>query len=149
MVESANLDFGQLWDLVYSEEYSRQGKPSLFKSRLESFEFKLLPEGRTVYSSPDYGKNKRISSMGSSEITDPFNFSKVPDEVNLLVWDTTSVESNGPKSRNEMYHVLKSFTELEQSGVVLSPTLSALKVNMSPLFRSHCLYIPNLLRREA
>ena len=95
-----------------------------------------------------------------------FNFTRVPDELNLVIYqnnreiDDTDFEEeeDGPSSptqdskiinRLQSYDTLKSLTYIQQQepdDFPKSNHFSMLKVNVSPLFHSHCLYVPLLLQ---
>ena len=137
---------------MYSNEENEAGqKPfdSLFKSRVESFESKRLSDELTIIYSLQYGSNKRKSAYAPQGQPAPFNFSKVPDEVNLVTW-MNDESSESPPGSPPSFHLLKSLNQLPEASSQSAPSYSVLKVNMSPFFHSHSLYVPHLqdIRRQ-
>ena len=65
---------------------------------------------------------------------------KVPDEPNIVIYTKSSADETYTLSECRV-DILKSLAELAPE-IAAQPTLSALKVNISPILRSHCLYVP-------
>ena len=117
---------------MYNNEENEAGqKPfdGLFKSRVEAFESKRLSDEHMVVYSQQYGSNKRKASYAPQGQPAPFNFGKVPDEVNLVTW--MNDESSESPSSQPSFHLLKSLNQLPEASPQQA-SYSVLKVNMSP-----------------